>query len=412
MGEKVIAWVVCLVYRVFSLFPQQRKIAFLSRQSARPFDFALLEPTLEERFPGYRVEWCCVSKIGRLDAPLVIRQLWHTATSELCLVDGYVPAISLPRAHRAFVVQLWHAPGAIKKFGYQALDTPAGRLASTAESLRMHRGYDIVIAGTPGAVKTFSQAFDMPEGKIFPLGLPRIDYLRSPAFAELRATRYAKAEARVADAFAQAGFPRAAGAAGLCTVLYAPTFRKGNADERWFEHAVHGLREAFSGKAVRLIVAGHPLDEPHPDAARLDTPVAYLKGTATIDLLHMADYVVTDYSTVAYEAGYADRPVLFFVPDIDEYRRSPGLNIDPLDELPTITSPNARELAPIVAGERSYDAAAFSSFMERSTCGVLEGAIGRICALLEDELGGGASRPAGSGAGARGVAGAGEDTRA
>ena len=61
-----------------------------------------------------------------MSVSLMVRQIWHVATAELCLVDGDVPAVSLPKRHRSRVVQVWHALGAIKKFGYQALDTPAG----------------------------------------------------------------------------------------------------------------------------------------------------------------------------------------------------------------------------------------------------------------------------------------------
>lgn len=386
MGERVIAWLVRLVYGVCSCFPQRNKIVLLSRQSARPFDFALMEPDLVRRFPGYQICWCCVPEIGKLGPITMLKQLWHSATATLCLVDGYTPAISLPLHHRALVVQIWHAPGAIKKFGYQSLDTAAGHTTRVAQALRMHRGYDLIVAGMPGAVTAFSQAFDMPADHILPLGLPRIDYVRDPAFASLRARRYAKAEERVADAFARAGFDTAAAPDGRVTVLYAPTFRKGNADPQWLGRAVHALRSACAGMPVRMIVAGHPLDDPHPDADELSVPVAYLHGTPTIDLLHLADYVVTDYSTVAYEAGYAERRVLFYTPDIDEYRVSPGLNVDPLRDLPSISSANARAIARIIAGTEPYDDQAFHTFMKHSAGGVLDGSIGRIGAMLEREL--------------------------
>lgn len=374
---ELVAWVTRVLYRLFCLFPLRRRIVFLSRQAERPFDFALLEPALRERFPDHEIAWCCVHEIGRMSVPLMLRQLWYAATSELCLVDGYVPAVSLPGARRGTVVQVWHAPGAIKKFGYQALDTPAGRSSRAAHALRMHRGYDLVFAGMPGAVGALSEAFDVPTEKIVPLGLPRIDYLRSPELSELRERRYARAERVVADAFGGGGdFP--------LTVLYAPTFRKGNADVLWLEHAVSALRSALAatGAPVRLMVASHPLETAEEHDERDGVPVAFLHGTPTIDLLHLADYVVTDYSTVAFEAGYAERRVLFYVPDIEEYRVSPGLNIDPLEELPTVSSADARALADIVVGSVPYDEAAFRAFMDENAQGVLEGSIDRIADAL------------------------------
>lgn len=374
---ELVAWVTRVLYRLFCLFPLRRRIVFLSRQAECPFDFALLEPALRKHFPDHEIAWCCVHEIGRMSIPLMMRQLWHAATSELCLVDGYVPAVSLPGSHRGKVVQVWHAPGAIKKFGYQALDTPAGRSSRAARALRMHRGYDLVIAGMPGAVCALSEAFDVPTEKIAPLGLPRIDYLRSPELSELREMRYARAERAVADAFGGGGDSR-------LTVLYAPTFRKGNADALWLEHAVSALRSALAaaGAPVCLMVASHPLETAEEHDERDGVPVAFLHGTPTIDLLHLADYVVTDYSTIAFEAGYAERRVLFYVPDIEEYRVSPGLNIDPLEELPTVSSVDAQALADIVAGSVPYDEGAFRAFMDENAQGVLGGSIDRIADAL------------------------------
>ena len=396
---RLIVWAVRLLYAVMCLFPQRRQIVLLSRQSARPFDYVLLESELARRFPDHQVVWCCVAEIGKMSVPLMIKQLWHVATAELCLVDGYVPAVSLPRSHRALVVQMWHAPGAIKRFGYQSVGTPAGRSRQAATTLRMHRGYDLVIAGMPGAVGFFSEAFDMPAQKILPLGLPRIDYLVSDRFADQRAARYARAERAMADALAAAGAPDDPAAV---TVLYAPTFRKANADERWLEHAVVALSQALAAAPdaaptpdatapgtparVRLVVAGHPLEREDGDAVAPGVPVAYVHGVPTIDLLHAADYVVTDYSTVAFEAGYASRRTLFYVPDIEEYRLSPGLNIDPLLELPTLSFTDAEGIARVVRGKMPYDSEAFDTFMRENASGVLGGSVSRIADMLEDRL--------------------------
>ena len=377
----LVAWLTRVLYRLFCLFPQRKRITFLSRQAERPFDFVLLEPALAERFPGYEFVWSCVHEIGRMSVSLMVRQLWYVATSTLCLVDGYVPAASLPMEHRSRVVQVWHAPGAIKRFGYQSLDTPAGRSSKAARALRMHRGYDLVVAGMPGAVRSFSEAFDMPAEKIVPLGLPRIDYLRSPRYLDLRSRRYQRAERLARAAFAAAGCPDAG-----TTVLYAPTFRKANSDERWLEHAVEALSRALAGSDARILVAGHPLEREEDDAVSQGAPVAYVHGVPTIDLLHVADYVVTDYSTVAFEAGYANGRVLFYVPDIEEYRLSPGLNIDPLAELPTISFTDARDLARVVTGKAPYDEGSFRSFMDENARGVLEGSVERIVDALADAV--------------------------
>ena len=54
------------------------------------------------------------------------------------------------------------------------------------------------------------------------------------------------------------------------------------------------------------------------------------------DALVETDIVVTDYSSIAYEAYVLGKMVLFYVPDIDDYRLSPGLNADPTVLCPKI----------------------------------------------------------------------------
>lgn len=76
-------------YFVCALFPRRDKVSFLSRQS-RPFDFAL-QAEIRRSLPGYDIVWSCVPEV-RLFGPLVaFRQVWHAATSRVCIVDGYVP---------------------------------------------------------------------------------------------------------------------------------------------------------------------------------------------------------------------------------------------------------------------------------------------------------------------------------
>ncbi|MBM6699059.1 CDP-glycerol glycerophosphotransferase family protein [Bifidobacterium pullorum subsp. saeculare] len=358
---EIITWAIRLISGVLMLFPRRRRIALLSRQSARPFDFKLLEPYLNRAFPGYDVVWCCVRKGGRLGPLTGLRQLWLSITSSLCIVDGYVPSVSIPRisartaAKLPPCVQLWHAMGAIKCFGRQSLDTPAGRTTHEARALGMHRGYALVIAGLAGARGAFAEAFGYGADRIVPLGLPRADYLLDPGYARLRERRTDVVRERLR-------LTRHEGD----VVLYAPTFRKHPRDAHWQRHAVDALRRALPSE-IALVVSGHPLDRSQETDGTAGADVRYLRAMPSIDALGLADYVVTDYSAIAFEAALAQRKVLFYVPDIAEYRLSPGLNIDPVRDLPSLAFQDARELGRLVADDqrngKTYDADAFAAFM-------------------------------------------------
>ena len=350
---RLAAWFIRFAYFVCALFPRRDKVSFLSRQSSRPFDFALLEPEIRRSLPGYDIVWSCVPESGSFGPLLAFRQVWHAATSRVCIVDGYVPAVSVPKSHEgALCVQLWHALGAMKRFGYQALDTPDGRSSKAASALRMHRGYDMVVAGLPGAVPAFAEAFDCSEKRILPLGLPRVDYLLSSEFEDERARRQRAAVERLdidRDRW-------------RAVVLYAPTLRRGVAGgDAWFDRSTEELTRAFGEIDAALVVAGHPLQA---DVQHDGGNVAFLRGAASIDVLSWVDYVVTDYSAVAFEAAVASKKVLFYVPDIEEYRRSPGLNVDPLEEYPQLSFKDADSLASAVASDIRTDGSKVRPFDE------------------------------------------------
>lgn len=355
--RQLIAWCMSALFCACRLFPQQRKIALLSRQSNHPFDFMLLEPALREAFPGWSIEWACECDTGSLGAGTVLRQMWHAATASICIVDGYVPAVSIPYRHkRAYVMQMWHAMGAIKKFGYQALDTSDGRSSRDAAAFSMHRGYDVVVAGTCGAVEAYAQAFDYPREAVVPLGLPRVDYLLAPEFAAQREQGALRAARRIGlDALRKQGRK---------VVLYAPTLRRGNRyASTWLGEYAGALGRALALEGpFALVVSGHPLDQERgqdqqPSETTEGAPqVRYLYGVPTRDALWWADYVVTDYSAVAFEAALVGAKVLFYLPDLGEYRKSPGLNIDPLTTWPDLAFQDADALARRIAQDVAGDA--------------------------------------------------------
>lgn len=521
----LVAWLVRAGSMVFSLFPRRRRIALLSRQSSRPLDFVLLEPWLRRAFPDHAVVWCCVRYGGRLGLWTMVRQLWLQATSSLCIVDGYVPAVCIPRAdvddgfsHVHFAssadgdsasgtgagsvrsltsmlaeaigkvlnsedagdyeddeesdefaqsvafnaavasrnstlrtvsaswrslwrgkrlapcVQLWHAMGAIKCFGYQALDTAEGRSSHMARTLAMHRGYTAVVAGARGAVPAFAQAFDCPASRVWVLGSPRVDYLAGAGCATLRDRAAVNTAHRLhleqpvrrsADGSVDG---KSVGAAGAETgvkaahgpvVLYAPTYRKHPMNPDWHRLYVQALRRALPDSAT-LVVSGHPLDgfdddepvvPPGPSAAGLanefpeppepsgeppldstdaaaqhsGAQVRFLRSVQSIHALVLADYVVTDYSAIAFEAMLARRKVLFYVPDISPYRNSPGLNVDPERELPSLTFREAEQLGDYVACDMAsgvYDHAALAEFERRYGVDEARDLAGGSCARI------------------------------
>ena len=117
------------IYFFIKLFPMQKnKVLMLSRQSNEIYiDFELLKNEIEKN-KNIKVKVLCkkIPKdfLGKIQYCFyTIKCMYHIATSKVCIVDGYVIPISILKHKKSLIiVQIWHAMGAIKKFGRQVLD--------------------------------------------------------------------------------------------------------------------------------------------------------------------------------------------------------------------------------------------------------------------------------------------------
>ncbi|MCL2446219.1 MAG: CDP-glycerol glycerophosphotransferase family protein [Oscillospiraceae bacterium] len=93
--------------------------------------------------------------------------IYHLATAgTLFLNDGFSPLAKFPFSQKARVVQLWHADGALKRWG-----------AAAGEPFPESHRYTHVICATEAIVSHWAAAFGVAEDKVLPLGSPTGDAL-------------------------------------------------------------------------------------------------------------------------------------------------------------------------------------------------------------------------------------------
>ena len=349
--------------------PPEKRIVIMSRQSSTPsLELAMLHDELVSRVGEESVSYCLTepetkSRLGFVTGTL--RQLDAACRNKVVVADGYSPAVSIPEdMGETRVIQIWHAIGAVKKFGYQSLDMPAGRSSEYARVARMHKNYDIVVAAGPGAVKAYAEAFGYPEEKVVPLGSPAVDFLlrtREEGMSPERRRSLHEALPCLDE--------------GKRVILYAPTLRKGPGSEGWIDRHLRALASCCDAKSTCLVFSGHPLDCDAGEAVQEEFPcLSVARGVKTVELLQEADVVVTDYSSVAFEAGLLGKDTCFYVPDVEQYRESTGLNVDWVAQGVGLASTDAEELMSHIAGtpdaeaERGFES--FRSFVADYFAGV------------------------------------------
>ncbi|MBQ6392982.1 MAG: CDP-glycerol glycerophosphotransferase family protein, partial [Eubacterium sp.] len=225
----------------------------------------------------------------------------------IVLEDFYPQLHSLTIRPQTKIVQLWHACGVFKTFGYSRLGKPG----VAPQSSMNHRNYDLVTVSSEAVRGIYAEAFAITVGKVKPLGAPRTDVLFDKNYKDAkRIELYEK-------------YPQLI---GHKVILFAPTFRgDGNKDAYYPEDAFDvNLFMDGLGEDVCCIVKHHPFvhQEIRPDEKYADR-VLDLTGKDHInDLMLISDLLITDYSSSVFEAVLLGIPMLFYAFDKEDYIRS------------------------------------------------------------------------------------------
>lgn len=306
-----------LFYRICRLFPVKRQVVCISRQSNdAPIDFLLLKEGLARKEPPYRT----VILADKLESPLrylpvMAKQVFFIATSRAVVVDSYCIVVSLLGSRiKAPVVQIWHALGNMKKFGYATLDTPEGHRLRDGPSHAYARGVRRrrrLIAQLP---RRFGRRFQRGSLHRFRSPPSPVDLLRDPAFRSRQREAFLREHPKMA---------------GKKTIVYCPTFRKTPPPNE--EKAMQNLLSAVDFDEFNFVFLPHPVSR-----QTIDDPRVITADRSGIDPLFAADYVITDYSTVMYEAGLLGVPVFLYAYDWGTYHEKRSFNIDLARDVPTL----------------------------------------------------------------------------
>lgn len=345
---KIMIPILNIIYLFIKVLPIQNKIVMISRQSNKiNKDFELIGKKLEKK---YKVIYLCKTLDGGVKSKTktkilygfhMFKQMYHLATSKVCILDSYCPTVSILKHKKSLtIVQMWHSIGTMKKFGWGILDKKEGSYSDIAKIMKMHKNYSVVYASSEAYKEHLSIGFNIPVEKIKTFTLPRIDLLNDKKYKE-------KTTKKIYKEYPQLKNKK--------NIIYAPTFRKNESD---FNKYLNDLIKSFDFKKYNLILKLHPLSKVKVNNKKIIID----KKFSTFEMLTITDKLISDYSCVIYEAGILNIQLYFYNYDIKNYEVVRGLALD-YNELPGYSEKSAKEL--INDFEKPYDMKYLKQFIKK-----------------------------------------------
>lgn len=261
-----------------------------------------------------------------------------TRAADLYVDNYYAFTAGVYRHRYQRVIQLWHAGGAVKAFGW---GDPQTSERSASDQRRFQAVYNHItdfVVGSDKMGQVFADSYHVPVSRMQPLGYPRSDRYRQTGW--IAATRTAIYEQH----------PELKGCE---LILYAPTYRAG---------VQFDLPADFKALQLapnqRLIIKLHPhlAQQAAAIAAQYPDLITTVPEFSTDELLTVTNTLISDYSSVIFD--YALLPncqkMVFYVFDWQSFNQAVGLQADfeawaPGPMVTTMAALNAELAKPVAA---------------------------------------------------------------
>ena len=245
------------------------------------------------------------------------RMIYDFTTSEVILLEDYFRYTSFVRLKKEQeLCQLWHACGAYKKFGYSRLNGN--------ENIKIHQGYKKytkVITSAEAIRENYAEAFGISIEKTKATGVPRTDVFFDEQCKAEKCVKFYEEYPELKN---------------KKIILFAPTYRGKRAEDASYEFGkieFESLYQQLKEEYV-IIFKWHPalynnLKRKHilvyDESKYKDFLYDMSEKREVNDLLFVADILVTDYSSVIFDYALLNKPIIYFMYDIEQYEGGRGL---------------------------------------------------------------------------------------
>ena len=313
-------------WTLLHLYPRRyRKCA--AGKPVQPNKIVFLEVRMKELSDSFTNVYDALKKDGKWDIKCVF--LWEGLADRQTVRKRCLQAIEeladarfvfvndssymlgcLPLRKKTTVIQLWHACGAFKRFGYSLTGKIFGSQKRELDRYPMYRNFSYVTVSSPEVRWAYADAFHLPPERILSTGVARTDIFYDKD--RIRAAQK-KLENLLPECFADGRTRR--------IVLYAPTFRGRVADATSPDILDFHLLKQLLGEEYLFLCKHHPFvkNPPQPPAELSDFARDVTQLMEIDELLMISDVCISDYSSLIFEYSLFSRPMIFLAYDLEEY---------------------------------------------------------------------------------------------
>lgn len=262
------------------------------------------------------------------------------AVANLVLVESWVP-LAFNKREGSTWIQLWHGTP-FKKVFFDSHEFYISHFNKNHKRNKQRdiRRWDYLLADSEVGVEKLSTSFDFDKNKILLYGYPRVQWLKDnqnniELKNKIRQSLNIKKDKKV--------------------LLYVPTWRDYNykkIDIDWsYLLDVDKLDKKLNGEYV-IIYKEHSMGKRKKYGENIIIPD---ENVETQELLLISDLVISDYSSIIFDALAIDIPFYLYITDFEEYLKARGVYEDMHQKLSPFYVDNVNNLSQkIVNVERQY----------------------------------------------------------
>lgn len=226
--------------------------------------------------------------------------------ADYIFIDDFHPTINKVEFRNSQeIIQLWHAVGTLKTFGYSRIGKKDGPFFDSYG----HKKYTKAFVSSPKDIPIYAEAFGIKEDNVIPTGIPRTDAFFDEDYKE-------KVIRKMENIIPEIN--------GKKVLLFAPTFRGSGHETAYYPFNnlnFEKLHKYCQSHDAIILIKLHPFVK-----NKLIIPDDYHDSIVNIsdireinDVLFITDLLITDYSSVIFEFALLKRPMLFFAFDLEDY---------------------------------------------------------------------------------------------